>query len=131
MSKYIHNAGAFYSYIARGLGKPAGLGAAALAVSSYNANPDRQAARHRRYLRQEPALAHPGPAIDQDDSPYARRSWSRCPPRTVGSMSRPRTGCVGSAAFARIACGATTAAPVQAIRSAGRASDREVGLTAA
>ncbi len=37
MSKYIHNAGAFYSYIARGLGKPAGLGAAALAVYSYNA----------------------------------------------------------------------------------------------
>ena len=37
MSKYIHNAGAFYSYIARGLGKPAGLGAAALAVFSYNA----------------------------------------------------------------------------------------------
>jgi hypothetical protein len=37
MSIYIHNAGAFYSYIARGLGKPAGLGAAALAVFSYNA----------------------------------------------------------------------------------------------
>ena len=37
MSKYIHNAGAFYSYIARGLGKPTGLGAAALAVFSYNA----------------------------------------------------------------------------------------------
>jgi amino acid transporter len=37
MSKYIRNAGAFYSYIARGLGKPAGLGAAALAMFSYNA----------------------------------------------------------------------------------------------
>ena len=37
MSKYIHNAGAFYLDIARGLGKPAGLGAAALAVYSYNA----------------------------------------------------------------------------------------------
>jgi hypothetical protein len=37
MSKYIRNAGAFYSYIAKGLGKPAGLGAAALAVFSYNA----------------------------------------------------------------------------------------------
>ncbi len=37
MSKYIHNAGAFYSYIAKGLGKPAGVGAAALAVFSYNA----------------------------------------------------------------------------------------------
>ena len=37
MTKYIHNAGAFYSYIARGLGKQFGLGAAALAVYSYNA----------------------------------------------------------------------------------------------
>ena len=37
ISTYIRNAGAFYSYIARGLGKPAGLGAAALAVFSYNA----------------------------------------------------------------------------------------------
>ncbi len=37
MSKYIKNAGAFYSYIAKGLGKPAGVGAAALAVFSYNA----------------------------------------------------------------------------------------------
>jgi len=37
MSKYIHNAGAFYSYITLGLGKPMGLGSAALAVFSYNA----------------------------------------------------------------------------------------------
>ena len=37
MSKYIHNAGAFYSYITLGLSKPMGLGAAALAVFSYNA----------------------------------------------------------------------------------------------
>ncbi|MEP6814341.1 MAG: APC family permease [Marmoricola sp.] len=37
MTKYIHNAGAFYSYITRGLGKEAGLGAAMLAVFSYNA----------------------------------------------------------------------------------------------
>ena len=37
MSKYIHNSGAFYSYITLGLGKPVGLGAAALAVFSYNA----------------------------------------------------------------------------------------------
>lgn len=37
MSKYIHNAGAFYSYISRGLGKPAGLGSAAIALFSYNA----------------------------------------------------------------------------------------------
>jgi len=36
-SEYIKNAGAFYSYIAKGLGKPAGVGASALAVFSYNA----------------------------------------------------------------------------------------------
>src|SRR3954453_20841719 len=37
MTPYIRNAGAFYSYIARGLGRPAGLGAALLALFSYNA----------------------------------------------------------------------------------------------
>ena len=37
MTKYIHNAGAFYSYITRGLGKEIGLGSAMLAVFSYNA----------------------------------------------------------------------------------------------
>ncbi|WP_405776472.1 APC family permease [Streptomyces sp. NBC_01538] len=37
MTPYIRNAGAFYSYVSRGLGRPAGLGAALLAVFSYNA----------------------------------------------------------------------------------------------
>ncbi|MFI7470139.1 APC family permease [Nonomuraea sp. NPDC049646] len=37
MTPYIRNAGAFYSYIAQGMGRPAGLGAALLAVFSYNA----------------------------------------------------------------------------------------------
>ncbi|MEU9245339.1 APC family permease [Streptomyces sp. NPDC048385] len=37
MTPYIRNAGAFYAYITRGLGRPAGLGAALLAVFSYNA----------------------------------------------------------------------------------------------
>ncbi|MFF7261002.1 APC family permease [Streptomyces sp. NPDC008159] len=37
MTPHIRNAGAFYSYVARGLGRPAGLGAALLAVFSYNA----------------------------------------------------------------------------------------------
>ncbi|MFI1506118.1 APC family permease [Streptomyces sp. NPDC020597] len=37
MTPYIRNAGAFYSYVARGLGRPAGLGAALLALFSYNA----------------------------------------------------------------------------------------------
>ena len=37
MSRYIHNAGAFYSYIAQGLGRAVGLGSAALALFSYNA----------------------------------------------------------------------------------------------
>lgn len=36
MSLFIRNAGAFYTYISRGLGKPVGLGAAFLAVLSYN-----------------------------------------------------------------------------------------------
>lgn len=37
MSKYIHNAGAFYSYISRGFNHKWGLGAAVLALFSYNA----------------------------------------------------------------------------------------------
>ncbi|MFC0454854.1 APC family permease [Rhodococcus jostii] len=37
MSKYIHNAGAFYSYISIGLGPRWGLAAAVLALVSYNA----------------------------------------------------------------------------------------------
>ncbi|MGA5699120.1 APC family permease [Peterkaempfera bronchialis] len=37
MTAHIRNAGAFYAYITRGLGRPAGLGAALLAVFSYNA----------------------------------------------------------------------------------------------
>ena len=37
MSQHVHNAGAFYAYIARGLGKPAGVGAAWVALLAYNA----------------------------------------------------------------------------------------------
>ncbi|GER23156.1 amino acid permease [Zafaria cholistanensis] len=37
MSQHVHNAGAFYAYIARGLGKSAGVGAAWVALLSYNA----------------------------------------------------------------------------------------------
>jgi amino acid transporter len=37
MSRHVTNAGAFYSYIARGLGRPAGLGASFVALVSYNA----------------------------------------------------------------------------------------------
>ena len=36
MSRHIRNAGAFYAYITRGLGRPVGVGAAAMAVLSYN-----------------------------------------------------------------------------------------------
>lgn len=36
MSRYIHNAGSFYAYIAQGLGRPAGVGAAWVALLSYN-----------------------------------------------------------------------------------------------
>jgi len=36
MSRYVRNAGAFYAYIARGLGKAVGVGAAYVAVVSYN-----------------------------------------------------------------------------------------------
>jgi len=35
------------------------------------------AARHRRHLIQEPALAHPSPALDQDDGPDAGRWGDR------------------------------------------------------
>ncbi|WP_375386290.1 APC family permease [uncultured Microbacterium sp.] len=37
MSPFIRNAGAFYSYISQGLGKPIGVGGSILAVVSYNA----------------------------------------------------------------------------------------------
>lgn len=37
MSKHITNAGAFYAFITRGLGRPAGLGSASLAIFAYNA----------------------------------------------------------------------------------------------
>ncbi|MGV0806591.1 APC family permease [Mycolicibacterium setense] len=37
MSKHITNAGAFYAFITRGLGRPMGLGSASLAIFSYNA----------------------------------------------------------------------------------------------
>ncbi|MGP3984763.1 APC family permease [Streptomyces sp. KR80] len=37
MSRHVHNAGAFYAYIARGLGGTAGAGAAVLALVSYSA----------------------------------------------------------------------------------------------
>ncbi|MCP3727112.1 APC family permease [Paraburkholderia sp. CNPSo 3272] len=37
MSRYVKNAGAFYAYIAAGLGRPAGVGGAFLALLAYNA----------------------------------------------------------------------------------------------
>lgn len=37
MSKHITNAGAFYAFITRGLGRPLGLGSASLAIFAYNA----------------------------------------------------------------------------------------------
>lgn len=37
MSQHVRNAGAFYAYVARGLGKAAGIGAAWVALVSYNA----------------------------------------------------------------------------------------------
>lgn len=36
MSRHVHNAGAFYAYIAKGLGKPVGVGASLVAVVAYN-----------------------------------------------------------------------------------------------
>lgn len=36
MTRYVTNAGAFYAYIAQGLGRPAGVGAALTALLSYN-----------------------------------------------------------------------------------------------
>ncbi|MGC0417473.1 APC family permease [Embleya sp. AB8] len=37
MSRYVRNAGAFYAYIGRGVGRPAGVGSAYVALLSYNA----------------------------------------------------------------------------------------------
>lgn len=37
MSRHVTNAGAFYSYVTLGLGRPAGLGAGSLAIFGYNA----------------------------------------------------------------------------------------------
>ncbi|MGW8380837.1 APC family permease [Streptomyces sp. ODS28] len=36
MTRHVRNGGGFYAYIARGLGRPAGLGAASLALLAYN-----------------------------------------------------------------------------------------------
>src|SRR5256714_940542 len=36
MARYVSNAGAFYSYVARGLGRPWGIGAAVVALGAYN-----------------------------------------------------------------------------------------------
>src|SRR5436305_4166446 len=36
MARHVANAGAFYSYVARGLGRPAGVGAAVVALGAYN-----------------------------------------------------------------------------------------------
>lgn len=37
MSRYVSNAGAFYAYVTQGLGRPAGIASAVLALMSYNA----------------------------------------------------------------------------------------------
>lgn len=37
MSRHVHNAGAFFAYISKGLGKPVGMGAALTALVAYNA----------------------------------------------------------------------------------------------
>lgn len=37
MSRYVTNAGAFYAYVAQGIGRPAGVGASVLALIAYNA----------------------------------------------------------------------------------------------
>src|SRR5262245_17635403 len=37
MSRYVANAGAFYAYVTKGLGRPAGVAAGLLALVSYNA----------------------------------------------------------------------------------------------
>lgn len=37
MSRFVTNAGAFYAYVAQGIGRPAGVGSAVLALISYNA----------------------------------------------------------------------------------------------
>ncbi|HIY66141.1 MAG TPA: APC family permease [Candidatus Agrococcus pullicola] len=37
MSRYVTNAGAFYAYVARGIGRPAGVGGALVALIAYNA----------------------------------------------------------------------------------------------
>ena len=37
MSRHVHNAGAFYAYIARGLGPTAGAGASLVALVAYSA----------------------------------------------------------------------------------------------
>ena len=36
MSRHVHNAGAFFAYIAKGLGKPTGVGASLVALVAYN-----------------------------------------------------------------------------------------------
>ena len=94
---YIRNAGAFYSYIARGLGRPAGLGAALLARVLLQRPADRHLRRLRllrRRHRERPPRRRPALA-----GLRLRRHRPRLVPRLpLASTSAPRSSAACSIA---------------------------------
>ena len=66
-------------------------------------DPDRQVARHRSHLRQEPLLPMPAPTLHQGDGSDAGEDLVKVPAQGRSSMSRPRTGCADTAPPGRIA----------------------------
>jgi hypothetical protein len=73
--------------------------AAVVFHQSANATPTPTLTGRRRAIAATSArirlLPIPAPPSTKTTVPTPERSWSRCPPRAVSSMSRPRTGCVG------------------------------------
>ncbi|MFD0564115.1 hypothetical protein ACFQ2M_20415 [Kitasatospora saccharophila] len=77
MSRYVRNAGAFYAYVARGLGRTLGVVTAYVAVVSYNlitpAWPPRSATSRPTTSSSAPARTCPGGCC-----PGCAWSWSAC-----------------------------------------------------
>ena len=88
MSRHITNAGAFYTYVTHGLGRPAGVGAAWMALFAYNASSSRAVRHHRR--RRRPA---PRGLVRHRRGAGGSSPWSRGP-------SSARSACFGSTSTA-------------------------------
>ena len=135
MSRHVANAGAFYSYLAQGLGRGPAVAGSFVALVAYNAHPDRplrpvrRRARRlrRRHLRPRPAVVGLGAARTRP----RRRSWACCgSTSTPGPRRAARPGVHRGAALRhrrvrpprrrrRLAPPASPAAPVRAGRRRG------------